>query len=68
MMRKINIFTFLIFVYSVIICLTCKRDFSQDFSKVEKVHPQFILQGNDGHTVISDPKRLEINGSFMARK
>ena len=27
-MRKINVFTFLIFAYSIVVCLTCKRDFS----------------------------------------
>ena len=30
MARKINVFTSLIFAYSIIICLTCKKDFAKN--------------------------------------
>lgn len=34
MIRKINFFTFLIFVYSVIICVTFKKDANKKFPPV----------------------------------
>lgn len=50
MARKINIFTFLIFVYSVVICVTCKRDFAQDTVKIDdsKSGNVNIVQKNGG--------------------
>jgi predicted HNH restriction endonuclease len=36
MARKINILTCLIFIYSIVVCLTCKRDFSQNYGKADQ--------------------------------
>ena len=46
MTRKINVFTFLIFIYSIIICMTCKRDFSDGYSKFDKVNDRFLQVNN----------------------
>ena len=43
MTRKINILTLLIFVYSVVICLTCKRDFSQQSASIPQKHYNEVI-------------------------
>ncbi|MCF8294315.1 MAG: hypothetical protein K9I70_10930 [Chitinophagaceae bacterium] len=46
MRRKINLFTLLIFVYSIVICLTCNRDFSAVISKPSSTEGRFLLVNN----------------------
>jgi len=58
----------MIFVYSVIICLTCKRDFSQDFSKTQNVHQEFMMLEKDGHALSPEHDRVDVLGSFAIAK
>ena len=53
MRRKINLFTLLIFVYSIVICLTCNRDFSDVISKPSSTEVRFLLVNNQAIRVSS---------------
>jgi hypothetical protein len=53
MRRKINLFTLLIFVYSIVICLTCNRDFSAVISKPPSTEVRFLLVNNQAIRVSS---------------
>ena len=53
MRRKINLFTLLIFVYSIVICLTCNRDFSAVISKPSSTEGRFLLVNNQAIRVSS---------------
>jgi hypothetical protein len=53
MRRKINLFTLLIFVYSIVICLTCNRDFSAVISKPSSTEVRFLLVNNQAIRVSS---------------
>ncbi len=46
MRKKINVLTLLIFVYSIVICLTCNRDFSGSMTKRITPGERFLLVNN----------------------
>ena len=43
MTRKLNILTLLIFAYSVVVCLTCKRDFSHQSAQTSQKHYNEVI-------------------------
>jgi hypothetical protein len=60
MRRKINLFTLLIFVYSIVICLTCNRDFSAVISTPSNTEGRFLLVNNQA-IPISTKQRITVH-------
>lgn len=48
MKKKLNVFTFLIFTYSVVVCLTCNRDFSTPENSTSVVKKDIVMPVNPG--------------------
>lgn len=64
MKTKINIFTLLIFAYSIVVCITCKRDFSGEY-EAKTVSPKKIQPVTPaGNGIHSDQVKTVQSSSF----